>query len=293
MVLATQLGGTAARGHTLSPVYATMRDLAKGERLLERLGGCCPDTLEVLQLDVTDPCSLAAAAQRVQGQCLDVLGMALPGGPSVPGVAEGTSLGVTALPRAPGADSKSWEVQAVLGLEQDVFSRAEGQEMDLGVPRAHQQGKAPHFCLLALSGVWGYSDWLTALCPADCTMPGSLQCRGGTDGTAGDLLRPGHENSLRCEPLWGCPHHPGIPACHEEPQGWADHCLQQHWGAARWDPQHPVVQGAVGKSSGAQGVALPQGCPSMLCTVPASLQWRGCARVWPSSCAPSTSSECR
>lgn len=100
-----------------------MRDLAKGERLLERLGGCCPDTLEVLQLDVTDPCSLAAAAQRVQGQCLDVLGMALPGGPSVPGVAEGTSLGVTALPRAPGADSKSWEVQAVLGLEQDVLDR--------------------------------------------------------------------------------------------------------------------------------------------------------------------------
>lgn len=58
-------------------------------------------------------------------------------------------------------------------------------------------------------------------------------------------------------------------------------------------PQHTVAQGAVGKSSGAQGAALPQGCPSMLCTVPASLQWRGCARVWPSSCAPSTSSECR
>ncbi|XP_069642378.1 17-beta-hydroxysteroid dehydrogenase type 1 isoform X2 [Haliaeetus albicilla] len=70
-VLAEQLGGTAA---LLSPpVYATMRDLAKGEQLLERLGGCCSDTLEVLQLDVTDPCSLAAAAQRVQGQRLDVL----------------------------------------------------------------------------------------------------------------------------------------------------------------------------------------------------------------------------
>lgn len=78
MVLALQLGGTAAHGHTLSPVYATMRDLAKGERLLERLGGCCPDTLEVLQLDVTDPGSLAAAAQRLQGQRLDVLGMAPP-----------------------------------------------------------------------------------------------------------------------------------------------------------------------------------------------------------------------
>ncbi|NWS62211.1 DHB1 dehydrogenase, partial [Chunga burmeisteri] len=54
-------------------VYATMRDVAKGKRLLERLGGCCPDTLEVLQLDVTDPRSLAATAQRVEGQPLDVL----------------------------------------------------------------------------------------------------------------------------------------------------------------------------------------------------------------------------
>ncbi|NXG78492.1 DHB1 dehydrogenase, partial [Baryphthengus martii] len=54
-------------------VYATMRDLAKGERLLQSLGGCCPNTLELLQLDVTNPPSLAAAAQRVQGQQLDVL----------------------------------------------------------------------------------------------------------------------------------------------------------------------------------------------------------------------------
>ncbi|XP_061223041.1 17-beta-hydroxysteroid dehydrogenase type 1 isoform X2 [Neopsephotus bourkii] len=54
-------------------VYATMRDLAKGERLLQRLGGRCPDTLEVLQLDVTDPRSLEAAARRLQGQALDVL----------------------------------------------------------------------------------------------------------------------------------------------------------------------------------------------------------------------------
>ncbi|XP_064492395.1 17-beta-hydroxysteroid dehydrogenase type 1 isoform X1 [Pseudopipra pipra] len=54
-------------------VYATMRDLAKGERLLEHLGSHCPDTLEVLQLDVTDPHSLAAAVQRVQEQRLDVL----------------------------------------------------------------------------------------------------------------------------------------------------------------------------------------------------------------------------
>lgn len=59
------------------PVFATMRDLAKSERLWERLGGGCPETLELLQLDVTDPRSLAAAAQRVQGQRLDVLGTAL------------------------------------------------------------------------------------------------------------------------------------------------------------------------------------------------------------------------
>nr|XP_025973604.1 estradiol 17-beta-dehydrogenase 1 [Dromaius novaehollandiae] len=54
-------------------VYATMRDLAKGERLRERLGGCRTDALEVLQLDVTDPRSLAEAAHRLQGQRLDVL----------------------------------------------------------------------------------------------------------------------------------------------------------------------------------------------------------------------------
>ncbi|XP_032935043.1 17-beta-hydroxysteroid dehydrogenase type 1 [Catharus ustulatus] len=68
--LAARLAADSARRFK---VYATMRDLAKGERLLERLGGRCPDTLELLQLDVTDPCSLAAAAQQVQGQRLDVL----------------------------------------------------------------------------------------------------------------------------------------------------------------------------------------------------------------------------
>ncbi|XP_074783006.1 17-beta-hydroxysteroid dehydrogenase type 1 isoform X2 [Athene noctua] len=68
--LAARLAADTARRFQ---VFATMRDLAKGERLLERLGGRCPDTLELLQLDVTDPRSLAAAAQRVQGQRLDVL----------------------------------------------------------------------------------------------------------------------------------------------------------------------------------------------------------------------------
>ncbi|XP_064895418.1 17-beta-hydroxysteroid dehydrogenase type 1 isoform X2 [Columba livia] len=63
----------AADGARRFKVFATMRDVAKGEQLLAQLGGCCPDTLEVLQLDVTDPRSLAAAARRVQGQRLDVL----------------------------------------------------------------------------------------------------------------------------------------------------------------------------------------------------------------------------
>ncbi|XP_051650674.1 17-beta-hydroxysteroid dehydrogenase type 1 isoform X2 [Manacus candei] len=68
--LAARLAADSARRFK---VYATMRDLAKGERLLEHLGSHCPDTLEVLQLDVTDPHSLAAAVQRVQEQRLDVL----------------------------------------------------------------------------------------------------------------------------------------------------------------------------------------------------------------------------
>lgn len=65
-------------GHTLSTVFATMRDLAKGEQLLERLGGRCPDTLELLQLDVTDPRSLAAAVRCMRGRHPDVLGTAIP-----------------------------------------------------------------------------------------------------------------------------------------------------------------------------------------------------------------------
>lgn len=128
LVAAKQLGDTAAHGRPLSPVYATMRDLAKGERLLQRLGGRCPDTLEMLQLDVTDPRSLAAAARRVQGQRLDVLGTAPPGAPAVPGVAGGPlqghqpSLGLPTATLA--ADPTSREVPAVLGLGRDVFCGA-------------------------------------------------------------------------------------------------------------------------------------------------------------------------
>ncbi|XP_015741202.1 estradiol 17-beta-dehydrogenase 1-like isoform X1 [Coturnix japonica] len=68
--LAARLAADAARRFK---VFATMRDLAKGERLLQRLGGRSPDTLELLQLDVTDPHSLAAAVRCLQGQHLDVL----------------------------------------------------------------------------------------------------------------------------------------------------------------------------------------------------------------------------
>ncbi|XP_066837658.1 17-beta-hydroxysteroid dehydrogenase type 1 isoform X3 [Anser cygnoides] len=70
--LAARLAADPARRFK---VFATMRDLAKGERLRERLGGGCPETLELLQLDVTDPRSLAAATRRVLGQRLDVLGV--------------------------------------------------------------------------------------------------------------------------------------------------------------------------------------------------------------------------
>ncbi|XP_014449664.1 17-beta-hydroxysteroid dehydrogenase type 1 isoform X2 [Alligator mississippiensis] len=54
-------------------VFATMRDLAKKERLLECVQGCHRDTLEILQLDVTNPASVASAIQRVPEQHVDVL----------------------------------------------------------------------------------------------------------------------------------------------------------------------------------------------------------------------------
>ncbi|XP_031456446.1 estradiol 17-beta-dehydrogenase 1 isoform X1 [Phasianus colchicus] len=77
--LAVRLAADATRRFK---VFATMRDLAKGEQLLERLGGRCPDTLELLQLDVTDPHSLAAAVRCMRGQHPDVLGTASPLGHS-------------------------------------------------------------------------------------------------------------------------------------------------------------------------------------------------------------------
>uniref|UniRef100_A0A8D0GKL1 Estradiol 17-beta-dehydrogenase n=1 Tax=Sphenodon punctatus TaxID=8508 RepID=A0A8D0GKL1_SPHPU len=54
-------------------VYATMRNLSKKERLLESVQDCHADTLEILQLDIVDPLSLAAATQRIREQRVDVL----------------------------------------------------------------------------------------------------------------------------------------------------------------------------------------------------------------------------
>lgn len=64
-----------------------MRDLAKKERLLECVQGCHRDTLEILQLDVTNPASVASAIQRVPEQHVDVLGEPCPAGPLLPPVA--------------------------------------------------------------------------------------------------------------------------------------------------------------------------------------------------------------
>ncbi|XP_074748055.1 17-beta-hydroxysteroid dehydrogenase type 1 isoform X1 [Strix uralensis] len=242
--LAVRLAADAARRFK---VFATMRDLAKGERLLERLGGRCPDTLEVLQLDVTDPRSLAAAAQRVQGQRLDVLGTALP---SAPGVAGGGRLrgrrpspGPREQMPNPGRCRRSWGWDGTHSAGQGCRSWVWGCRGSL----AHQQGRGPPVPVLRhLNSAREHEG---PRCRSRA-VPSSLQRGGGTDGPPGDLLRPGHEEPLRREPLWGRPHHPGLPARHEAPQGRADHRLRQHRGAARWvravprrDPRHPVARG--------------------------------------------------
>lgn len=56
-------------------VYATMRNLAKKERLLECVKGLHKDTLEILQMDVTDRQSILDARDRVVEKRLDILGM--------------------------------------------------------------------------------------------------------------------------------------------------------------------------------------------------------------------------
>lgn len=52
-----------------------MRNLAKKERLLECVKGLHKDTLEILQMDVTDRQSILDARDRVVEKRLDILGM--------------------------------------------------------------------------------------------------------------------------------------------------------------------------------------------------------------------------
>ncbi|XP_017284948.1 estradiol 17-beta-dehydrogenase 1 [Kryptolebias marmoratus] len=54
-------------------VYATMRDLTKKERLLECVKGLHQDTLEILQMDVTDRQSILKARDRVVERRVDIL----------------------------------------------------------------------------------------------------------------------------------------------------------------------------------------------------------------------------
>lgn len=56
-------------------VYATMRNLAKKERLLECVKGLHRDTLEILQMDVTEWQSILDVRDRVVEKRVDILGM--------------------------------------------------------------------------------------------------------------------------------------------------------------------------------------------------------------------------
>lgn len=145
-----------------------MRDLAKGERLLERLGGRWPDTLELLQLDVTDPRSLAAAAQQLQGQRLDVLGMAVLGAPSVPGLAEGISLGSQPCPGHREQVPNHGRYRHSLGWDRMCLAGQRCSRWIWGCQGPINRGRPPHFSLLALGGVRGFTHWLTAPCLAVC-----------------------------------------------------------------------------------------------------------------------------
>lgn len=60
---------------TFCLVYATMRNLAKKERLLESVKGLHKDTLDILQMDVTDRQSILDARDRVVEKRVDILGM--------------------------------------------------------------------------------------------------------------------------------------------------------------------------------------------------------------------------
>ncbi|XP_036408836.1 estradiol 17-beta-dehydrogenase 1 [Megalops cyprinoides] len=54
-------------------VYATMRNLAKKERLLECVKNFHKDTLDILQMDVTDPQSILDAREKIREERVDIL----------------------------------------------------------------------------------------------------------------------------------------------------------------------------------------------------------------------------
>lgn len=62
-------------GVAFSLVYATMRNLAKKERLLDCVKGLHQDTLEILQMDVTDRQSILTARDKVVEKRVDILGL--------------------------------------------------------------------------------------------------------------------------------------------------------------------------------------------------------------------------
>lgn len=69
------LGQNMAPSVAFCPVYATMRNLGKKERLLESVKGLHRDTLDILQMDVTSMQSILDAKDRVVEKRVDILGM--------------------------------------------------------------------------------------------------------------------------------------------------------------------------------------------------------------------------
>ncbi|TRY59847.1 hypothetical protein DNTS_035266 [Danionella cerebrum] len=60
-------------------IYATMRNMDKKQRLLESVRGLHQDTLEILQMDVTDQKSILDAKTKVTEGKIDILGVGLMG----------------------------------------------------------------------------------------------------------------------------------------------------------------------------------------------------------------------
>ncbi|KAL4657786.1 estradiol 17-beta-dehydrogenase 1 isoform X2 [Arapaima gigas] len=68
--LAVRLASDPSRAYK---VYATMRNLAKKERLMECVKGSCKDTMDVLQMDVTDQQSILEARDMIKEKRVDIL----------------------------------------------------------------------------------------------------------------------------------------------------------------------------------------------------------------------------